>query len=126
MEFENLNWIAVAAGTVVAFLFGWLWYSPLLFVKAWAKGSGVEFNPDSKPPMGAMVLQFVGLFFLATVVGITATFNALFAAIFAILAAATMTISNGAFCKKSNTALAIDAGYIICAGILMILAQGIL
>ena len=123
MEFESLNWIAVAAGTVAAFLFGWLVYSPILFIKTWAEGSGVELKPDSKPPMGAMVLQIAGLFCLALVIGITATFNALFAAIFAILAAALLTISNGAFCQKSKAALAIDAGYIIGSGILMIVAK---
>lgn len=126
MEVENVNWIAVGAGTVVAFLFGWLVYSPLLFAKAWAQGSGVELNKDSKPPMSAMMLQIIGLFFLATVIGITATLNALFAAILAILAAAALTISNGAFCKKSFAALAIDAGYIVGAGVLMILAQALL
>ncbi|MEM9631310.1 MAG: DUF1761 domain-containing protein [Pseudomonadota bacterium] len=126
MEFANVNWIAVIAGTVVAFLFGWLVYSPMLFAKAWAEGSGVELTSDSRPPMGAMVLQIAGLFFLATVIGVTATINALFAAILAILAAASLTISNGAFCGKSKAALTIDAGYIIGAGILMIAAQGIL
>ena len=126
MEFANVNWIAVIAGTVVAFLFGWLIYSPMLFAKAWAEGSGIELTAESRPPMGAMVLQIVGLFFLATVIGVTATINALFAAILAILAAACLTISNGAFCGKSRAALTIDAGYIIGAGILMIAAQGIL
>ncbi|MES0882905.1 DUF1761 domain-containing protein [Roseibium sp. SCP14] len=126
MEFANVNWIAVVAGTVVAFLFGWLVYSPMLFAKAWAEGSGVELTADSRPPMGAMLLQIAGLFFLATVIGVTATINALFAAILAILAAASLTISNGAFCGKSRAALTIDAGYIIGAGILMIAAQGIL
>lgn len=126
MEFEALNWIAVIAGTVVAFLFGWLVYSPILFVKVWAEGSGIEYKPDSKPPLSAMLLQIAGLFFLALVIGITATFNALFAAVFAILAAATLTISNGAFCGKSRAALAVDAGYIIGSGILMIIAQGVL
>lgn len=126
MEFETLNWLAVIAGAVVAFLFGWLWYSPLLFLKTWAKGSGVELAEDNKLPVGAMVLQIAGLFCLALVIGITASFDALFAAIFAILAAATLTASNGAFCNKSTAALTIDAGYIVCAGIVMILAQAVL
>lgn len=126
MEFVNVNWIAVVAGTIVAFLFGWLVYSPLLFAKVWAEGSGVELTAESRPPLAAMILQIVGLFFLATVIGVTATINALFAALLAILAAAALTISNGAFCGKSKTALMIDAGYIIGAGILMIVAQGVL
>lgn len=126
MEFANVNWIAVAVGTIAAFLFGWLVYSPLLFARTWAAGSGVELTAESRPPMGAMALQIAGLFFLATVIGVTATFDALITAILAILAAAAMTASNGAFCGKSAAALSVDAGYIAGAGILMIVAQGIL
>ncbi len=124
MEFENVNWLAVGAGTIAAFLFGWLVYSPLLFGKVWAKGSGIELS--DKPPAIAMALQVLGLVTLAIVIGITATFNALFAALAAILAAACLTVSNGAFCRKSTAALLIDGGYIVCAGIIMITAQGLL
>lgn len=125
MEFDNVNWIAVVVGTIAAFLFGWLVYSPLLFARVWAEGSGVELKSDSRPPMGAMVLQILGLLLLAILVGVTATIDALITAILAILAAALLTVSNGAFCGKSTPALAIDAGYIVGAGILMIVAQGI-
>ncbi len=31
----SLNYVAVLAVTVAGFLLGWLWYSPVLFVKAW-------------------------------------------------------------------------------------------
>jgi hypothetical protein len=33
----HLNWLTVAMATVIGFLFGWLWYSPLLFGKAWKR-----------------------------------------------------------------------------------------
>lgn len=32
----KVNWLAVGIGTVAAFLVGWLWYSPILFIKGWA------------------------------------------------------------------------------------------
>jgi hypothetical protein len=38
---ENVNWIAVTVGAVLAFLLGWLWYSPKLFGTKWAEGAGV-------------------------------------------------------------------------------------
>ena len=38
----NVNWLAVIVGAVVAFLLGWLWYSPKLFGTQWAKDVGVE------------------------------------------------------------------------------------
>ncbi|MDB6168142.1 MAG: hypothetical protein JWM88_1006 [Verrucomicrobia bacterium] len=31
----HLNWLAVIVTTVVGFLLGWLWYSPLLFGNVW-------------------------------------------------------------------------------------------
>lgn len=30
-DFALVNWLAVSVGTIVAFLAGWLWYSPKLF-----------------------------------------------------------------------------------------------
>ncbi|MCK7612776.1 DUF1761 family protein [Roseibium sediminicola] len=125
MEFETVSWIAVITGAVAAFLFGWLVYSPLLFFKVWAEGSGVEVEPGGKPPLGAMVLQIIGLLCLSAVVGVTATIEALITALLAILAAACLTMSNGAFAGKSTAAIAVDGGYIVGAGILMIVAQAI-
>lgn len=125
MEFDNVSWIAVITGAVAAFLFGWLVYSPLLFFKVWAEGSGINVEAGGKPPLGAMVLQILGLLFLSTVIGVTATFEALITALLAILAAACLTMSNGAFVGKSTAAIAVDGGYIVGAGILMIVAQAI-
>ena len=31
----SLNYVALLAVTVVGFMIGWLWYSPVLFAKAW-------------------------------------------------------------------------------------------
>jgi hypothetical protein len=33
--FLQLNWLAVVGTAVIGFLLGWLWYSPVLFVKPW-------------------------------------------------------------------------------------------
>lgn len=121
-----VNWLAVGAGTVVAFLVGWLWYGPVLFGKKWAEGSGVALGSADEMPVMAMVSQLVGLFMLALMVGITATSDALITAIVAILACAILTFSMGAFVKKSPYALLTDFGYIIVAGVVMIAAQGLL
>lgn len=121
---EPLNWIAVIAGAVAAFLAGWAVYAPPVLGRVWARGSGVDL--DGGGPGGlAFVTQIAALFTLALVIGITATFDALGTAILAILAAALFTASNGAFTGKSTAAMAIDGGYVIIAGALMILAQGI-
>lgn len=122
---ENLNWIAVLTGTVAAFLFGWLLYSPPVCGRKWAEGSRVELGTASAMPVFAMATQFGALFLLALVVGITATTNALGTAVLAILAAAAFTVSGGAFVKKTGYAMAVDGGYIVGSGVLMILAQGL-
>lgn len=41
MQFSPVNWFAVGASVVVNFVIGGLWYSPLLFVSAWLRMSGV-------------------------------------------------------------------------------------
>jgi len=124
--FGMVNWLAVIVGAVVAFGVGYFWYSPMLFGKKWAEGSGVEMGTASDMPIMAMATQFLGLFLLALVIGLTAVSDALITAIAAILATATLTFSMGAFVKKSNYALFTDFGYIIVCGVVMIAAQGIL
>jgi Protein of unknown function (DUF1761) len=69
---EGVNWLAVIIGTILSFILGWAWYSPLLFVKKWAEGINVKPNPDAKMPVSAMAVQLLGTFLLAWLVGITA------------------------------------------------------
>jgi hypothetical protein len=37
MDFSTINWFAVITAAIFNFLLGGLWYSPLLFGKAWQK-----------------------------------------------------------------------------------------
>jgi hypothetical protein len=41
MNLANINWYAVIASTVSAFFIGYIWYSKMLFGKAWMKASGM-------------------------------------------------------------------------------------
>lgn len=123
---ETLNILAVIVGTIVAFLFGWLIYSPKVFGTKGAEGSGVELGAASSMPVFAMAAQPVALFLLALVIGAAAATSALGTALLAILAAAAFVVSSGAFVKKSTCALAVDGGYIVGSGALMIPAQGLL
>ena len=49
--------------TLVGFIFGWLWYSPILFVKAWMKGLGVSKDQmphrSSKYKLQTMAYTFI-------------------------------------------------------------------
>ena|SRR5258708_10769681 len=63
--FQDINWLAVLASAVAAFLLGGLWFSPAMFAKQWVAALG-------KPPeeMGmpgpAMALSFVVTLVMAT------------------------------------------------------------
>ncbi|MDE0589907.1 DUF1761 family protein [Halocynthiibacter sp. C4] len=124
-EAMAINWLAVFAGTIVAFIFGAIWYHPKVMGTKWAAGSGIDMSKISGTPVFAMAAQTLALFLLALVVGITATTDALFTAIFAILAVGVHVVSAGAFLQKSGAALAIDFGYLFLSGAIMIVAQGI-
>ena len=52
---EQINLVALAAATVVTFLFGWAWHSPLLFMNQWMAVTGMpNKKPESKEMMTAM------------------------------------------------------------------------
>lgn len=38
----EVNWLAVLAAAVSAFMIGGIWYSPALFFKAWQRGAGLS------------------------------------------------------------------------------------
>lgn len=124
MDISLINWLAVAAGTVAAFVLGMLWFSPRLFGKAWATGSH-DIQPPASPPVMAMTIQLVATFLLALVVGMTETSGALLVAIAAILAVGLFVAGMDLFSQKSGRATVIDAGYVVASGALMIVAQGI-
>ncbi|WDR01645.1 DUF1761 domain-containing protein [Devosia algicola] len=122
----NVNWMAVIVGTIVAFIVGWLWYSPMLFGKTWAAGNGVELGSAASMPIKAMVLQFVGLFLIAWFVGVTAVESRLLTFILAVIAFGVLQASGGLFAKKPQAVVLIDFGYLIAASVVMFLAQAIL
>ena len=49
MNFGQLNVWAILAAAVSAFVVGGLWYSPVLFGKAWERANGFGESPSPKP-----------------------------------------------------------------------------
>jgi hypothetical protein len=123
MNMSTLNWPAIIVATLAGFLIGGLWYSPVLFAKAWMRESGVT---DEKMKTGSMAKIF-GFAFLWTFVmafnlamylnapgtdlawGATAGFLAGFGWV-----AMSMFIT-GLFERKSITYMLINAGYMVVA-----------
>lgn len=64
----QVNNVAILIAVVANFIFGWLWYGPILG-KAWGKEMGMSM--DQKPPVGVMikgmVIMVIGCYLTAMV-----------------------------------------------------------
>jgi hypothetical protein len=122
----NVNWLAVIVGFVLSFALGWLWYGPKLFSARWAEGVGAKMGDGGSMPMAPMVLQAIGTFLLAWLVGVTAANNALATIILVALTFMALQAASGKFTGKSNYAIGTEVGFIAAMVVLMIVVQGIL
>lgn len=122
----NVNWLAVVVGFVLSFALGWLWYSPRLFGPKWAEGVGVKPGDAKSMPMAPMILQAIGTFLLAWLVGVTAGNNALATIILVALTFMVLQAASGKFTGKSDYAIATEVGFTAAMVLLMIIVQGIL
>ena len=125
---DAINWLAVIVSFILSFLLGWLWFSPKLFGKKWADGvPGVSMEDNcGKPPALAMITQALGIFCLAWLIGITASYNALATTILIAVTVILLIISNGKFANKSTMAVVIEAAYILDMVIIMVICQALL
>ncbi len=122
---NGVSWLAVIAGAIISFVVGWLWYSPKLFGKGWAEGSGVKLGDASEMPVGAMIAQALGLLLMSWFVGVTAVSSALFTVILATLAFAVLAYSGSMFSGKNAYARNVDFGYWVVSLVIMIVCQGV-
>ena len=56
---SDINLIAVVVAAVASFIFGALWYSPLLFLQSWCQETGVNPNEDMANPARVYGSTFV-------------------------------------------------------------------
>ena len=123
-EITAVNWPAVLVGFVVAFGLGFRWYGKL-FNKAWASGHGLD-GPPATMPWAAMGLQAAGVFLLSWLFAITAEREMLLTAIMIVLLVACLIASSVLYAMKPGRVAAIEAGYVIAAGIVLVIVNGIL
>jgi hypothetical protein len=64
-----LNIVSVIVATIVYFMLGAVWYSPLLFSKSWASMQQIDMNDKSRLPL-MMSLTFVLNFVIAIAMSI--------------------------------------------------------
>ena len=114
----EVNWLAVLAATVAAFVLGGLWYSPVLFAKTWQSAAGLsdEQLQSGKPAVifgGSFVLAFIAsacfAFFLGPNPGLQFGAASGFAA--GLCWVATSFGINGLFQREKLSLVLINAGY---------------
>ncbi|WP_226389187.1 DUF1761 domain-containing protein [Penaeicola halotolerans] len=133
MDISTLNWLAVITAAFSNFLIGGLWYSPMLFGKAWMKENNFTEESLKKGNMP----KIFGLTFLFSIVmafnlamflndeATTITWGAIagFLAGFGWVAMALFVI--GQFERKSTKYMLIHGGYVTISFIVMGLILGV-
>lgn len=112
----DLNWLAVIAAAVSAFVLGGIWYGPL-FKKAWCREAGID--PDSAPSHAARIFatafgcSLLSALMFAVFLGHDADAGQGFGAGFVVgLFFVSMSFGiNYAFAQRSLKLWMIDAGY---------------
>jgi hypothetical protein len=114
----EVNWLAVLAATVAAFVLGGLWYSPVLFGRRWQAAAGLT---DEQLKAGSPALIFGGSFVLALIASACFAFflgpdpGLAFATATGLAAGlcwvATSFGINGLFQREKGSLVLINAGY---------------
>ena len=118
---QNVNWMAVIVGVLLAFFASWAWYSPKLFGKRWAQGLAIDLA--GAPPVAAMMLQGLGLFLLSWFVAVTAAPGALMTLLLGALAFVVLGYSGESFGGHTPAVRLINGGYWALAVVVMILTN---
>lgn len=129
MDFAELNYLAVLVVVVGYMIVGSLWYSPVLFGKAWMKlinKKREELGNPGKAIAGTIVMAIVGVLAVALLVQWTGAADALdglkLGLLAAVIVAATMA-TNFLYENRPFALYALNAGYhavtLLVAGIVL-------
>ena len=122
MELSNINFLALIVAALASFGLGAVWYSPLLFSKAWQKAVGLSDETLQKANMAVVfgssfVLIFLMDFGLAVILqghatrDISALSGMLYGLLIGLFFIATSYGINMIYQRKSFTLWAIDSAY---------------
>lgn len=125
---NQLNWLAVLAGTVAAFATGALWYSKALFLEPWMKGAGLTKKDVENPNMlktmgGGFVSTLVSAIALAVVYDVLALDGVFDGLLLGVLVALGFVVSNKLMhtlfeMKPNNYILITSAGDVVAFGVM--------
>jgi len=120
-HFMTINWLGVLVAAGVGFILGGLWYSPMLFAKAWMEENGYteEYIQQNGHPAKAMVIAFITVLIQATILafmlsqlGITSVLVAAkISLIIGVFIVGLSYYSDAQFNMKSTRLVLIEAGF---------------
>lgn len=119
----GVSWLAVGVGTFLSFMLGSLWYSKLMFGEKWTAGVGVEMNTGSTQPIPALILQFIGTFLLAWLIGITAANETLLLPVLIAVTICVLLIAACLFAAHSRYAALVEGGFVLVMVAIMIVCH---
>jgi len=122
---HSLNWLAILVAAIATMILGFLWYSPLLFAKAWTREMGYDLNDKAKMDemrksagpayAGSLAASLLSAFTLALILhgiradslhfGVMASFHIWLGFV------ATVQFTGALFAKQSMKLFAINTGY---------------
>ncbi len=122
MELSNINFLALFVAAIASFALGALWYSPVMFSKAWQKAVGLTDENLQKANMAlifgsSFLLIFLMDFGLAVILqghasrDVTACSGFMYGLLIGIFFVATSYGINMIYQRKSFLLWAIDSGY---------------
>lgn len=125
MQFHHLNLLAILAAAASTMIVGFLWYSPILFAKAWVREMGYDISDKAKMDemkksagpayFGSFIASLVAAFVLALFfheMHVQSINMAMLVAFHAWLGfVATVQLTGVLFMKQSMNLFAINTGY---------------
>ena len=116
--FQNVEWLAVIIGAVLAFLAGWLWYSPGLFGRRWATGLGLEYGQHM--PFAVMGQQIMALLLVSWFVAVCIAIAMPALAALGLISFVMLHYAGEGFAGHSPAVKLINGGYWIAAVLVML------
>ena len=119
----DISWWAVGLSTVLCFMLGGLWYSPLLFGTKWAEGVGVETGPGARQPVAGLVAQLLGTFLLAWLIGLADAIDAYPAVVLIVLTITTLLIAANLFAEHTLYSSLVQGLFVVAMAAIMVICN---
>ena len=115
---SQIEWVPTLVAAVLAFMLGWAWYSPAMFLKRWQEGMG---TPVWQAPMWMpMSAQFGSTLLFSIIIGAAAADGHIGHAVLVGITIAGFIKAGGFYSGKTMFAVSVETGYIVVMTLLMI------